>query len=1075
MQNILLLILSTVLLTSCGGGGGGGGGNNGDGAGTTRILTDAPINGVSYECDGITRITSNGGEFTCQNAPVTFKIGTLELGEITGFAADNKVFPQDLAGTTRDDITGKALRIARLLQSLDDDGIITDTINIPSDVAGSFTSTGLNFDTDTDANLQALFNLFGGSRGLIGADEAVSNLRSNMYSVLITLSNADNTTTLINAAVTLNFSGADIINNLGRQISQITLPAGTSKTLSVFLINDPTSTEELRITTRANGFLDSGSSAILSPERRIYEVNLNLVSSGVGLAAPGIMVANMDVSSQINSAGMTTEAITITNQENANAPEISVTIPEGTMLTDGNGDPVVGTMLSVTSFDPTESQALAAYPGGLDVMAEVGGDGLIINGNTQAVGTEAQVSFKSVGFAAITITDEQGNKVRNFSEPVEIAMQFPIDTTDGELNIINIDDTVPIWSYDEDTSKWTFETQGRVTDQDTADSLYDVIYEVTHLSYYNLDYTIDNCQRSRFNFVDGLGNTDYTAYNTALDVQGIDNENRWSERDNRAFVDIRFAPEEVPGTLEIFIRSPLGDNGQLVATETFSNLCSPIDRDIITRLARRTVNAGADKSITSDTDSTVDAQVATYDNACDATLTYTSSNESVATVASDTGVITIFGAGTTTITATAAASTKCEAASDGYELEVNLNPIANSPVSATVNEDDSGSFSFSASPSASDTTGNILTWSLGIPADNGVASVSGIGATPTIAYIPNNNYNGQDTFTALVSDNFGGSTTVIINVTVNPVNDAPIFTSTPITSATEDSAYSYTTTASDIDDSGNLSFSVTTPPSWLSFNGTTLTLSGTPSNDDVGSHSVTIQVSDGTITTEQSFTIIVSNTNDVPIIVQGESVSINMSEDGSPTPFVAPTITATDVDTNDVPTLSWSLASGASNGTASVSGTGASPSISYTPNLNYYGSDSFIVQVTDNNGGNDSIVVTVNIIAVDDAPTISRGAILTASVGNAYTLMINANDVEGDALSFSIQNSPSWASFNTITGELTGTPSNSHAGSFDNIVISVTANGATTSLSAFSITVSENPPDPARWNNFNWDDGSLWQ
>src|SRR5690606_35966569 len=71
-----------------------------------------------------------------------------------------------------------------------------------------------------------------------------------------------------------------------------------------------------------------------------------------------------------------------------------------------------------------------------------------------------------------------------------------------------------------------------------------------------------------------------------------------------------------------------------------------------------------------------------------------------------------------------------------------------------------------------------------------------------------------------------------------------------------------------------------------------------------------------------------------------------------------------------------------------------------------------------------------------------------------------ASDPDGDTLRFSISNRPSWASFSTSTGQLSGTPRSSHIGTYSNIVISVTDGNATTSLGPFTIQVRrpENRP-----------------
>ena len=112
-------------------------------------------------------------------------------------------------------------------------------------------------------------------------------------------------------------------------------------------------------------------------------------------------------------------------------------------------------------------------------------------------------------------------------------------------------------------------------------------------------------------------------------------------------------------------------------------------------------------------------------------------------------------------------------------------------------------------------------------------------------------------------------------ITVSNINDAPVVTSTAVTAATEDAAYSYTFTASDDDSGDTLTLSAPTLPSWLSFNAGTGALTGTPTNDEVGNHNVTLRVNDGTVDVDQSFTITVNGVNDLPtgeVIINGTPV-----------------------------------------------------------------------------------------------------------------------------------------------------------------------------------------------------------
>ena len=61
----------------------------------------------------------------------------------------------------------------------------------------------------------------------------------------------------------------------------------------------------------------------------------------------------------------------------------------------------------------------------------------------------------------------------------------------------------------------------------------------------------------------------------------------------------------------------------------------------------------------------------------------------------------------------------------------------------------------------------------------------------------------------------------------------------------------------------------------------------------------------------------------------------------------------------------------------------------------------------------------------------------------------------GTTLSFSIQNAPAWATFSSATGQLSGTPAAGNAGSYSNIVISVSDGSSTEALAPFSITVTD--------------------
>ena len=93
-------------------------------------------------------------------------------------------------------------------------------------------------------------------------------------------------------------------------------------------------------------------------------------------------------------------------------------------------------------------------------------------------------------------------------------------------------------------------------------------------------------------------------------------------------------------------------------------------------------------------------------------------------------------------------------------------------------------------------------------------------------------------------------------------------------------------------------------------------------------------------------------------------------------------------------------------------------------------------------------------VAANNAPTITGSAITSVTAGQAYSFVPQATDSDGDSLTFSISSKPSWATFNTTTGRLSGSPTNSNVGSYEEIQISVTDGKTTTQMAQFSITVA---------------------
>lgn len=141
----------------------------------TGKFIDSIVIGLNYTCDGVNLLTNREGEFSCQNSPIIFSVGELILGELDEFTEDNKVYPQDILALERSDFTDENLiKLTRFIQSLDDDGNISISINIPSIMASTF----IEKKNIKDLSITELESLLG--RDLIDEESAIQHLKESM-------------------------------------------------------------------------------------------------------------------------------------------------------------------------------------------------------------------------------------------------------------------------------------------------------------------------------------------------------------------------------------------------------------------------------------------------------------------------------------------------------------------------------------------------------------------------------------------------------------------------------------------------------------------------------------------------------------------------------------------------------------------------------------------------------------------------------------------------------------------------------------------------------------------------------
>ncbi|ADT92376.1 putative Ig domain-containing protein [Shewanella baltica] len=363
-------------------------------------------------------------------------------------------------------------------------------------------------------------------------------------------------------------------------------------------------------------------------------------------------------------------------------------------------------------------------------------------------------------------------------------------------------------------------------------------------------------------------------------------------------------------------------------------------------------------------------------------------------------------------------------------------PVISGTPTLSVNQD----VSYQFTPTASDSVGDVLSFSIA----NKPAWATFNTTTGTLSGTPSNQDVGVTNGIIIsVSDGALSASLPAFNLSVVNINDAPTISSTAITAATQDAAYSYTFAASDTDVGDTLTLSAVTKPSWLSFNAATGVLSGTPSNADVGSHVVLLRVTDTDgLTADQSFSITVTNVNDAPTI---SSTAITAATQDAAYSY---TFAASDTDVGDVLTFS------AVTKPSWLSFNAATGLLSGTPSNADVGSHVVLLRVTDTDGLTADQSFSITVTNVNDAPTISSTAITAATQDAAYSYTFAAADTDvGDVLTFSAVTKPSWLSFNAATGLLSGTPSNADVGSHV-VLLRVTDTDGLTADQSFSITVT---------------------
>jgi len=184
-------------------------------------------------------------------------------------------------------------------------------------------------------------------------------------------------------------------------------------------------------------------------------------------------------------------------------------------------------------------------------------------------------------------------------------------------------------------------------------------------------------------------------------------------------------------------------------------------------------------------------------------------------------------------------------------------------------------------------------------------------------------------------------------------------------------------------------------------------LTGTPINDNVGEHNISLNLSDGTSTVEHNFTITVVNTNDP---VTGLSLSSNSINENNTSGVVIGSLNSIDIDLVDTFTYTFCGGSDDANFSISANNLKASTVFDYEQKSSY----SICLRTTDGGSTNFDKTFTIDITNINDnTPTVISTAKTTSTKGVEYSYTPTAKDTDNDSLTWSVKSGttlPSWLS-----------------------------------------------------------------
>jgi photosystem II stability/assembly factor-like uncharacterized protein len=281
-----------------------------------------------------------------------------------------------------------------------------------------------------------------------------------------------------------------------------------------------------------------------------------------------------------------------------------------------------------------------------------------------------------------------------------------------------------------------------------------------------------------------------------------------------------------------------------------------------------------------------------------------------------------------------------------------------------------------------------------------------------------------------------------VRITVNEVNTAPTAANKTVTT-NEDTLVQLTLSGTD-PQNDPLTFAIVAPPANGTLGGTAPNLTFTPAANFNGTATFNYKANDGKLDSAlATVTITVTPVNDAPV---ANNQTVQVTED---TPKQI-TLSATDVDGS---TLTYAVVTPPSKGALG----GTAPNLTYTPNANATGADSFTFRASDGTANSNTATVSISIGGVNDRP-IANNQTVTTNEDTAKQISLTGSDPDGGTLTYTVVTLPTKGALNGAAPNLTYTPAANVNGT-DSFTFKV--NDGTTDSNTATVSITITPVNDA--------------